>query len=215
MPARKSIANTAAKARKETTVSAIDIVAIAEVLEAKSGFISDELFSAEMLNEIVRNRFPSIDQEKIAGLIDATGDAVTQLIWDRQQPNKKAFADKYSAVIESAACFAENLSIVLGDSSLEGPFLDLLVPRTSSPEQVERRDRFRHQMLGDLFWLRFMVEPKIQMIRSAQRIRKVFEYRCAFRIAFAWLTATGEIPTLTRNTDWVFRPPRSPPFKAI
>jgi hypothetical protein len=203
MPARKSPAKKNVKVTKENPASVFDLIKLAEELGATSGFLADQNVPAEILAGIVRSRFPSLDDGKIADLISATSAAVTQLGWDRKQPNKKTVASKYSAVVESAVRLAGNLSIVLGDSSLEGPFLDLLVPNQNSPEQRDRLDRIRRHMVGDLLWFRFMVEPKIEIIRDTKLTRKDFEYRCAFRIAFAWLTATGEIPTLTRNTDAV------------
>jgi hypothetical protein len=201
MPARRPPAKRK-KATKKAGANAIDRIKLAQMLGATSGFIADENFPTEILASIVSSRYPSIDQKKIAGLISATSDAVTQLNWDRDQPDKRAVADKYSAVADSAVSFAENLSAVLGDSSLEGPFLDLLA-KPSSSEQRERLDRIRHHMIGDLFWFRSMIGPKVQLMRDTQYTRKDFEYRCAFRIAFAWLMASGEMPTQTRNTDAV------------
>jgi hypothetical protein len=206
MPVKKSPARKKTKAKKDNPANVIELIEVAQVLGATSGFLVDGLFSPEALENIVRSRFKSIEQEKIASLIDVTSAAVTQLDWDCRQPNKKAIAAKYSAIVESAVRFAEDLSTVLRDSSLEGPFLDLLVPRPSSPEQIERLARIRHHMVGDLLWFQAVMGPKIQMIRDNERTRKDFEYKCAFQIAFAWLEATGEVPTLTRNTDAVSGP---------
>jgi len=206
MPAKKSPAKTKPKATEYNPARVIELIEVAQVLGAKRGFLIDGLFSPEALENIVRSRFNGIEQEKIASLIDATSDAVTQLVWDRSQPNKKTIAAKYLAIVESAVRFAEDLSSVLGDSSLEGSFWDLLVPTPSSPEQTERLARVRHHMIGDLFWFQAVIGPKIQKIRDNERTRKDFEYQCAFQIAFAWFEATGEVPTLTRNTDAVSGP---------
>ena len=207
MPRSKNPSNKKkSKSAEKKPASAVDIISIAQSLGATSGFVEDEHFPMGKLQQIVRSRFPYIAQEELANLINSTGAAVTQLSWDRKQPNKKMVAAKYSAVLESAGDLAEALSVVLGDGSIEGPFLDSLVRNPSSPEQRERLYRIRDHMISDLFWLRSVVDPKIKMMDVTQRTRKDFEFRCAFRIARAWLAATGEPPTLTRNKDAVSGP---------
>jgi hypothetical protein len=192
------------KPTKEKPASAVDIISIAQSLGATSGFVADEHFPMGELQRIVRSRFPDIAQEELANLLNSTAAAVTQLSWDRKQPNKKMVATKYSAVLSSAGHLANALSDVLGDSSTGGPFLDLIAPNLK-PEQIERLYRIRDHIISDLFWLQSVAGRKIKTM-NGMRTRKDFEFNCAVQIALAWLAATGEPPTLTRNKDAVSGP---------
>jgi hypothetical protein len=205
MPAKKRTAKKTRKARRDPT-SAIDAIEVAQSLAATSGFLNDKIGDDEILKGIVREAFQQIPDANISALIETTRDAVNQLVWDRNQPNKKVVADKYRVLSESAIRLAENLSAVLGNHALEGPFFAMFTLRPDSAEQIERLDRIRHHMIGDLFWLRSMIEPAIGMMQSTERIQKDPEYKCAFQIVLAWFTATGEMPTLTRNTQAVAGP---------
>ncbi|MGE9007152.1 hypothetical protein ACO2JO_01115 [Leptospira interrogans] len=64
--------------------------------------------------------------------------------------------------------------------------------------QVDRRDRIRDHLIGDLLWIRTVLGPVIDLAEATEGM-KTPEYRCAMRLARAWFKATGKKPTTTKN----------------
>jgi hypothetical protein len=180
----RSVGEAAVAPRKPTELEIR--VRAAQARGATRGFQDD--FPTDALTTIVREKFPKMGKGKIARLLVATDDAVTQLAWDRGQQEKAATAARHSDLSNSVLPLVENLSSALRDGSIDG-LLAL--------EHPERAHRIRHEVVPDLLWLRSMLAAT----SDAGRTRKDFEYRCAVRIAAAWLRATGKAPTMTRNTD--------------
>ena len=77
MPARKPPAKKNVKIMKGSARDVFELIKLAEELGATSGFLADQNFPAEILAGVVRSRFPSLDEGKIADLISATRAAVT------------------------------------------------------------------------------------------------------------------------------------------
>jgi hypothetical protein len=67
--------------------------------------------------------------------------------------------------------------------------------------QLERRDRIRDHLIGDLFWIRTILEPIIELAKATEGGMKTPEYRCAMRLTKAWYKATGKRPTTTNNKE--------------